>query len=42
MDDRFEVLKIRICPVEKLNNGNFCPNLEYPKRICVIDNEKEI
>lgn len=41
MEDRFKIEEIHICPVLKIGNS-FKPNLEYPTRYCVIDEEKEI
>ena len=41
MEDRFKIEEIHICPVQKIGNS-FKPNLEYPARLCVIDEEKEI
>ena len=42
MDERFDILKICICPVTRVGNLKFLPDSNYPRRCCVIDNEKEI
>lgn len=42
MEERFSVKEIYICPVERPSVGVLKPNLEYPTRYCVIDEEKEI
>ena len=41
MKERFFVKEVHICPVYKKGN-NFSPDMEYPTRNCVIDEEKEI
>ena len=41
MTKRFKVSEIHICPVYKVGE-EFKPDLEYPTRFCVIDEEKEI
>ena len=41
MEKRFRVSEMHICPVYRIGT-NFKPDLEYPTRYCVIDNEREI
>ena len=41
MDERFNVCEIHVCPVYKVGDS-FKPDIEYPTRYCVIDNEKQI
>ncbi|MBQ2946520.1 MAG: hypothetical protein IJE04_01540 [Bacilli bacterium] len=41
MDEKFIVTKIHICPVYKVGDS-FTPDMEYPTRYCVIDEEKQI
>ncbi len=41
MNERFNICEIHICPVLKVGDS-FKPDLEYPTRYCVIDNEKQI
>lgn len=41
MEERFVIAEMHICPVYKVGN-NYKPDMEYPTRNCVIDNEKEI
>ena len=41
MEERFIIAEMHICPVYKVGN-NYKPDMEYPTRNCIIDNEKEI
>ena len=41
MNKRFFIKEIHICPVYK-EGKNFRPDMEYPTRNCVIDEEKQI
>jgi len=41
VEKRFRVSEMHICPVYRIGT-NFKPDLEYPTRYCVIDNEREI
>ena len=41
MEERFKIAQIHICPVYQ-KEGFYKPDLEYPLRYCVIDNENEI
>ncbi len=41
IDERFKITEMYICPFEKVNNI-FKPDLSYPIRTCVIDEEKKI
>jgi len=42
MNERFSIKKIHICPFDVTDLGHLRPDLSYPTRFCVIDNEKEI
>lgn len=43
MGERFFVKEIYICPFDRVQPGKLKPNLkDYPTRICVIDDEKEV
>ena len=43
MGERFFIKEIYICPFDRVQPGKLKPNLkDYPTRICVIDDEKEI
>lgn len=41
MERRFKICQIHVCPVYRIGN-DFKPDMEYPSRYCVIDNEKQI
>lgn len=41
MDERFNVCEIHVCPVYKVGDS-FKPDIEYPTRYCVVDEEREI
>lgn len=41
MEERFMITEIHICPIYQINEF-YKPDLEYPVRYCVIDNENEI